>query len=457
MSTVFVKKKDETLIQFSCEDGGVYAEISEFFTFFAEGYKYMPSFKNRCWDGKIRLANLRNNTLPYGLLVHLVEFCKSRGYAVKISDEIINIPRPSIKELTEYVNMIPLAVNGKRITSMRDYQFDGFVQAIRENRSLLISPTGSGKSLIIYMLIRWYLDHHSNDKMALIIVPTTGLVEQMKKDFIDYSIFDKDFDAEKEVHQIYSGKEKFSFPESRIVVSTWQSAIKLDKKWFEPYGMVIGDEAHLCKSKSLNDIMGRLVNANYRIGTTGTIDDIQCNKLILIGNFGPIHRVTSTKSLMDSDTLAKLKINCLVLKYPDELRKAVCKVDYQAEIDYIVSHPGRNRFITNLAIDLKGNTLILFNYVEKHGKPLYKLISEKVKGTGRKVFYVSGEVVTNERERIREITEKHDNLIHLFFGKKEIKIRKETLVTLTDGSKKEAKDITCDDDICETWIRSYNQ
>lgn len=370
----------------------------------------MPAYKNKMWDGKIRLANLRNNTLPFGLLVHLAEFCRSRGYEIKISDEILKIHRPSLEELQEYADMIPLSVNGKRIPGMRDYQFDGFSHAIRENRSLLISPTGSGKSLIIYMLLRWYLDHHSDDKMVLIVVPTTGLVEQMKKDFIDYSTFDDSFDAEKEVHQIYSGKEKFKFP-GRVVVTTWQSAVKLDKRWFAPFGMVIGDEAHQFKAKSLNDIMGRLVNANYRIGTTGTIDDIQCNKLILIGNFGPVHRVTSTKALMDSDMLAKLKINCLVLKYPDELRKAVSKVDYQSEIDFIVSHEGRNRFISNLATDIKGNTLVLFNYVEKHGKPLYKLISEKVKGTGRKVFYVSGEVATDAREKVREIVETEKNAI----------------------------------------------
>jgi superfamily II DNA or RNA helicase len=277
-------------------------------------------------------------------------------------------------------------------------------------RSLLISPTGSGKSLIIYMLLRWYLDHHADDKLVLIVVPTTGLVEQMKKDFIDYSQLDDSFNAEKEVHQIYSGKEKFQF-KSRVVVTTWQSAVKLDKKWFVPFGMVIGDEAHQFKAKSLNDIMSRLVNANYRIGTTGTIDDIQSNQLTLIGNFGPIHKVTSTKELMDSDTLAKLKIKCLLIKYPDELRKVVSKVDYHDELEFIVTNQTRNNFIANLAIDLKGNTLILFNYVEKHGKPLNKLITEKLKNSNRKVFYVSGEVETEDREKIREIVEKETDAI----------------------------------------------
>lgn len=407
--TVTVFKKDETQIQFHCEDSGVLMEISEFFTFMAEGYKFHPAFKNKSWDGKIRLANLRNNTLPFGLTMHLAEFCKSRGYEIKYDKALIDCNIPTKDELTEYISMIPTTSKGKKI-ELRDYQFDGFQQAIREKRSLLISPTGSGKSLIIYMMLRWFLDHHESDKIALVIVPTTSLVSQMKTDFMDYSEFDDDFDAETEVHEIFSGKEKFDFS-SRIVVTTWQSAFKLHRNWFAKFGMVIGDEAHQFKAKSLNTIMSNLVNASYRIGTTGTIDNIQCNKLVLIGNFGPVHRVTSTKKLMDSDTLAKLEIKCIVLKYPDEICKVVCRADYQDEIDYIVTHENRNKFITNLALDQTGNTLVLYNYVQKQGKPLHKMITTRSSKSERKVFFVSGAVTADEREHIRAITEKEKNAV----------------------------------------------
>lgn len=207
MTIVNVTKRDETAIQLHCVDSGVIMEIDEHYTFFVDGYKYMPLYKNKMWDGKARMFNRRNNTLPYGLLIHLAEFCKSRGYELKLDKSITNIVRPSLEELTRYVSSIPLSNRGKKI-EMRDYQFDGFQQAIREGRSLLISPTGSGKSLIIYLMLRWYLDNHPDDKSVLIVVPTTSLVAQMKKDFADYSEFDVDFDAESEVHEIYSGKEK---------------------------------------------------------------------------------------------------------------------------------------------------------------------------------------------------------------------------------------------------------
>jgi len=261
------------------------------------------------------------------------------------------------------------------------------------------------------MMIRWFLDNH--DEKILIVVPTTSLVEQLYKDFDDYSTQDDGFDAAVDAHKIYSGKEKNAFS-SRVVITTWQSATTLPKSWFFQYGMVVGDEAHLFKAKSLNTIMANLVNAQYRIGTTGTIDGSVCNELVLIGNFGPVHRVITTKQLMDSDTLASLKIKCLVLNHDDELKKLVCKMDYQKEIDAIVSHPGRNSFISKLALDQKGNTLVLFNLVAKHGKPLYKQILSLINNSeeqDRKVFYVSGEVNAMDRESIRGIVENEKNAI----------------------------------------------
>jgi superfamily II DNA or RNA helicase len=231
----------------------------------------------------------------------------------------------------------------------------------------------------------------------------------MEKEFANYASADNSFDAATDVHQIYSGKEKASAT-ARIIVSTWQSAIHCDRSWFTKFGMVIGDEAHLFKAKSLNTIMNACVNAQYRIGTTGTLDGSTCNELILIGNFGPVHKVITTKELIDAKTLADLKIKCLVLNHADELKKIVSKMDYKSEVDVLVSHAPRNNFIAKLALDQKGNTLVLFNLVAKHGKPLHSLITSKA-AEGRKIFYVSGEVNAADREAIRAITELENDAI----------------------------------------------
>jgi len=402
-----VSKENEAKLIIECEDSGILRELYEYYTFYADGYKFMPAYRNKFWDGKIRLFDLRTQQLPYGLLTQTLDFATERRYDINV-DESIRFSWPKKDDLKKYIEESHISINGKSINP-RDYQLDAFIHAARHKRCILLSPTGSGKSLIIYLLVRYFLDNSNKGLISLIVVPTTSLVAQMSKDFSNYSALDDTFDAEAEIHQIYSGKEKFNFDAS-VVITTWQSAIKLPAQWFFQYGMVIGDEAHTFKAKSLTTIMNRLVNADYRIGTTGTLDNAMVNQLVLEGNFGPQYKVTTTKELIDSDTLAQLSIKCLVLKYSDESRKIVKSFKYQDEIDYIVSYEKRNKFIVNLTCDQRGNSLVLYNLVQKHGKPLYELFQNKVEGK-RKVFFVSGAVNAEERERIREITEKEKNAI----------------------------------------------
>jgi superfamily II DNA or RNA helicase len=283
------------------------------------------------------------------------------------------------------------------ITSIRprDYQIEGVYDALRHNRKLLISPTASGKSLMIYSVVRYYSD---KQKKILLVVPTTSLVEQMYKDFEDYG-----WDAQTYCHKIYSGREKVS--DAPVTITTWQSIYKLDRSFFEPYEVVIGDEAHLFKSKSLISIMTKLADAKYRFGFTGTLDGTQTHKWVLEGLFGPSYKIVRTAELMAKGHLSKLDITCLVLKHTPQIFPT-----YEDEVQFIISHERRNNFIKNLAIDLKGNTLILFSRVEAHGKPLFELIESSVK-SNRKVFFVHGGVDTVEREQVREITERENDAI----------------------------------------------
>lgn len=417
MSTLIVTARTQTHIHLQTDDSGIAQEVYEFFTFFAPGYKFMPLYKNKLWDGKIRLFNLRTRLLPRGLLYHLTEFCKSREYTLSIAADI----EETLGALPDYIKdpLESLVLSGATSSSisLRDYQLEAYRFATLNRRAVLVSPTGSGKSLIIYALIRWYLFNFPEDRKIIIIVPTTSLVEQMYKDFGDYSRLDSQemFNAEVDVHRIYSGKEKNNIT-ARVIVTTWQSAIMMPPPWFQCFGLVLGDEAHLFKAQSLTKIMDRLVNADYRIGTTGTLDGTQVNKLILEGCFGPVYQVTTTQKLISSETLASLKIHVLVLKYAEATRKAISKLKlkYADEIGWIVQNESRNRLITNLALDQQGNTLVLFNLVEKHGKPLYDQIKKKlasIPNNTRKLFFVSGEVETDERERTREITESESNAI----------------------------------------------
>ena len=366
----------------------------------------MPAYKNRMWDGKIRLYDTKTGELPAGLFYHLHKFSKSRGYIVDTEKTGYGLPNENanidIKQLSDYIDDLDLPFRPY------SYQISGIQEGLKRKRAILISPTGSGKSLIIYILIKYWL-HLLTDGLrypkggrALIIVPTTSLVEQMHSDFIKYG------QNERGMHRIYSGKDK-KF-DAAICISTWQSIYKLPRDWFQQFGMVVGDECHGFKSKSLMNIMNKATEAGYRFGTTGTLDGTQTHELVLQGLFGPIHTVTSTKQLQDDDTLAQLEIKRIILDYGRKERLDFGRQDYMDEIDYIVTNVKRNNFIKNLAVTQKGNTLVLYNYVEKHGKPLFDMIDSKVKDD-RKVFFVSGQTDTSDREAIRGIVEKQKNAI----------------------------------------------
>ena len=413
-SVIEVLAKSHAHIFLETDDSGILQEVHEHFTFFTPGYKFMPAYKNKLWDGKIRLFNLRSRLLPRGLLYALSEFCKSRDYRLNIASSILE-PRSDIEPPKDILDQLVLSGADGNAIELRDYQTEAYRFAIANRRGVLVSPTGSGKSLIIYALIRWFIDNFPEAEKVIVIVPTTSLVEQMYKDFGDYSRLEPHkFNHEVAVHRIYSGKEKVNIS-ARIIVTTWQSAITMPAAWFKDFGLVIGDEAHLFKAQSLTKIMDNLVNAEYRIGTTGTLDGTQVHRLILEGCFGPVYQVTTTKKLIEADTLAQLKIQVLVLKYNDATRKEVTslKLKYPDEIAWITNNEPRNRLITNLAIDQQGNTLVLYNLVEKHGIPLYDRLKKKLLSTdpGRQLFFVSGSVKTDERERIREIIEKETNAI----------------------------------------------
>ena len=386
---ISVNKLNEVYLQCDCESG-IAMELSEFFTFYVPGYKFMPAFRNKLWDGKIRLFNRQNNTLYSGLLGYLQTFCIERDYELEISKELSTTENFSLVEAKDFTDTLGLPFEP------REYQMKAFVHCVRHNRALLLSPTASGKSLIIYLLTRWY------NAKTLIIVPTISLVAQLKKDFEDYG-----YDSDKYVHQIMSGAEKDT--KRPITISTWQSIYKLPKDWFMQYDVVIGDEAHLFKAKSLTTILSNLTDCQYRFGLTGTLDGTQTHKLILEGLFGAVKQVTTTKELMDKNNLAELKIKALILKHSEESCKANKNNKYQDELNYIIGSPARNKFIKNLTLSLKGNTLLLYQFVDKHGKILYDMISRQC--DDRPVFFIHGAVGVDDREEVRRITEEESNAI----------------------------------------------
>jgi len=400
-----IEKLDEVYVRIF-SDSSVEQELVDFFTYEYPGARFTPQFRARLWDGKVRLYDGIRKTLYLGLVPYVEQFAVSNGYAVEYVNTVSVVNDIKTTDLEDFVTALELPEK----IEIRDYQIEAMATALAKERTLLLSPTASGKSFIIYSIMRWHLNA---GRKCIIIVPTTSLVEQLYTDFEDYSTVNK-WPVKEHCQKLYSGFTKDITKD--VLITTWQSVYLQPKSWFSQFNVIFGDEAHQFKAKSLTTVMEKMDKIRYRIGTTGTLDNKKIHKLVLEGMFGPVHRVTTTKKLMDSGKLAELNIMCVLLKYNEEIRKERKNKTYQEEMDWLVSCEPRNKFIRNLAVNSKGNTLVLFQYVEKHGKVLYDLIKNKVHDK-RKIFFVYGGTETSDREAIRHITEgESDAIIIASFG-----------------------------------------
>jgi len=387
---VSLRAVNEVYIRIDCPEH-IRQELREHFTFLVPGYQYIPSYKNKMWDGKIRLFNSRNSTIYKGLTKEIEKFAIDRGYQVTYEGDLGKSEPFSLQEAREFYDSLNLPEQFEE----RDFQIESFAHCVRNRRALFVSPTGSGKSLMIYMLLRYY------SCKTLIIVDSLNLLLQMFSDFADYG-----FDSDSHVHTISAGKDKWT--DKPISVCTWQSAARQDKKWFEQFQLVIGDEAHKFKAKELAKIMESLTDCQLRFGFTGSLDGTHTNKLVLQGLFGPYRQIVTTKQLQEQGTLAQLNIKCITLDYTKEEKKEYCKARYNDELEFLFANKRRNNFLCKLAMSLEGNTLLLFRRIETHGDILYNTIKSKASVP---VYYVSGKIKGSEREYIRKLANDHENSI----------------------------------------------
>jgi superfamily II DNA or RNA helicase len=417
-------------------DGGVRQEIAQHFSFRPEGWQFHPKVKMRVWDGYIHLYQPLRPKLYVGLFPHLKKFCDDRGYTLNAPDNI------GLDEQIDDDYGIQLAKEIDCKFTPRDYQNEYIVNALRKRRSLSLSPTSSGKSLIIYLIQQHY--YQAFGHRTLIIVPTIGLVHQMAGDFKDYGC-DPDI-----IYTIQGGVDKNT--KAPIVISTWQSLTKQPKEWFDQFRVVMGDEAHTFQAKSLTTIMEKLTNCEYRHGFTGTLksSESKTHRLVLEGCFGQVKKIINTKELMNKGTVADFKVKAIVLSHNNDARKtfkdAINKVKdkvkkWPAEREFIVNHEKRNNFIKNLVHSLEGqNNLILFDLVEKHGKVLEPLLRKD----GRQLHFIYGGTSGEERENIRHLVEndkekRHDILASYGVFSTGVNLKRLDNVIFASGSKSEIK------------------
>lgn len=391
---IVVKKINDVFIKVEANPS-ILAEISDSFTFDVPGAKFSWQVKKRLWDGKKRLFDRRGNKLPGGLALHLRAFAKKNNYTIDFTDVDIENSL-SLEETYQFAKSLNIHSKGLKI-SFRDYQLLAFRKVIQNKRIILVSPTSSGKSAIIYCVIR-YLQAQKipKSKKIILVVPLQSLVEQMYKDFGDYSSNDPNWNVEDNCHRLYQGHAKTT--DKQVIITTWHSLNDGDSLTFANTRAIIGDECHSYKSDLLTDLFGKFKNCPYKIGTTGTLQDPAAHRLILEGTFGPAYNVITVKKLTENKQVAKVNIKCLVLHH-----KKFRFDSYDDELRWLMANEKRNNFIKNLALSLKGNTLILVNHIDDHLLPLVEAL--KKSKTDQEIFVIHGGVKVEDRETIRAAIE----------------------------------------------------
>jgi superfamily II DNA or RNA helicase len=440
---ITIRKINESYLKLDCELSEL-KNISENFTFYADKYFFSPKFKKKMWDGKIRLVNAITGEIPAGCYSKLIELLEREEYEYKVEGDIhynYDVTDESLRSLiSDRLKVDTNTMNQDQL----DYQIDAALMTFKNNKNIILLPTGAGKSFAQFLVTNQCII--SGFKKILIIVPTVNLVNQMEYDFLDYA---KNIPTYKDlIHKIYAGQDKIT--NKKIVISTWQSLssiLKTDKEALNVYDAILVDEIHTAESgKELANIISSCRNAKIKLGMTGTLSGDKIKKEQLEALFGPILCVTDrntnedidTNLLIDKGILTDYNIKMLVLKYPDEEKKkfknslkeikkqlevkfpdGVPKKElqlayYNYESEYLRDCKLRTKKILQLVKNTKGNTLVLFKNVE-YGEHLAELAD---KYTSKKVYLIHGSVTKEERERIRQIIDTETDVV--LFGSNQI-------------------------------------
>lgn len=380
-----IKKYDFLHIQIITDDRAYLADLKEFFTDWVEGYRFMAKFRQGGWSGKISVM-ASNNTLPFGLLFDVIRFTRQnyKNAELTIDGDVKKFFTGDTEPDIEYnLNIWP-----------RDYQIDCIETGLKYKRCIMRVATAGGKSLIISYIIKALLDDYKI-KRAIIIVPTQSLVEQFYKDMKDYGMNCNS------IGRVYSKIKEYN---KQIVISTWQSlSRKLD--WIEDFDCIVCDEVHGVKGVELRKILSRAINADYRIGVTGTLPVTKLDMFNVKGFIGPVVKEYGSAELAEQGYISHCNIKYTNIGYNNPERYSG---EYNDIKDKIFNNLNRMKYIKNIVKNADSNILLLVGKVESEGKILQEYLG-KIKG--KEIVFIWGNTPVAEREQWRAECEKRKNII----------------------------------------------
>lgn len=410
MAQVRITKLNESFIRVTAEDESTVEDIYQSFRY--EDPTHVPSRWSK-WDGVVRMYDRKTGRMHGGILFLLLKWLKESDYTYDVDPELRDslITKVTREEIQEWVDGLDLSdEEGNQITPY-DYQVESLYLTVKYQKLVLLAATSAGKSLIIYMVQRFY-DMLYPEMRKIVVVPTAQLVNQLSQDFVDYSRRNG-WAASAKVHKIVDGAEKYT--NRPIIISTWQAIQNMDRDFFEEFAVLMVDECHGASAKKLTQICEYSRNAFVRIGLTGTLKDNELHPIAVQACFGPAKRVVTTKELIDAGRATKVYIQQMILAYSYDDRMTVNgggkdgAMSFEEEVQFLFDHSWRNKVIVTLAKALKGNSLFLFERVDSH---LLK-IEGLMKAAGLDVKVIHGDVKTGERDLIKALAEKEDGVIIL--------------------------------------------
>jgi len=357
--------------------------------------------------------------IPSGLWYRVIQL-KKMNYDVTIDglESIVStdITKEYVEAWVDSHDFTMFDENNQRVELVpRWYQVEALYLALKYHISRCQIATRGGKSLILYMYIRFLIEHGyiKDGKKVLIITPRRMLVKQMIRDFHEY--YDDDL---VKCDHVFSGGIRLA--DSNVVVGTYHTLSEYDKEYYKNIAAVICDEAHTASSASIKEgIMHKLETSvcQRRYAVSGTQPPLDTPAgLTVEAYFGPVLFNISARQLMDEKSIADIDIMVFDLHYG----KDVCYEYYHSkevqnmntrlsfEKNFIYSLEARNDFIAKVCGRFEGNQMILVESVA-YCNMLAEYIAAR--NPHKQVMLIYGAIGDKMREQNRERMEEGDDKI----------------------------------------------
>lgn len=397
---------NSTFIKVTSTDESEYIKLHDYFSIPIPGIEHSQRFRAGLMDGAKKFLNA-NGYLLWGLKQKAIDYLNTEDISYQDNTTPI-ISDFNSKEFIEFYNKLDLPFKPYK------HQLEGVLVCLREKRVLPLLCTGSGKSLVIYILCRYAIQRNLK---VLLLVPSISLVYQMSGDFKDYfynkeknilkqiensnddieiltlnkeleSIYQnrKDLNCEsidEHIHLIFGGQDKHS--DKLVKISTRDSLSigqnRVDEDYFKDIDMFIGDEIHRAGSDTTSEII-KACNKSYnndsmyKIGLTGSLSTNVIDNLLIEGMIGKVASIIKMRELIDLGLATNVYIQPLYLNYNISLTKEVKKMKYAEEDKFVRTFEPRSKFIAKLATSFNDKNIMI---IYKNNDSAEQILSEIIK------------------------------------------------------------------------------